>query len=69
MVRYLLRRAGYSLLVLWGVVTVVFFLFNLSPGDPVRNLVGENAPAEVVEQIRRKLNLDIPVHQRYFYYL
>jgi len=69
MVRYLFRRAGYSLLVLWGVVTVVFFLFNLSPGDPVRNLVGENAPAEVVEQIRRKLNLDIPVHQRYFYYL
>ena len=32
--RFLARRIRYSLLVLWGVVTLVFFLFNVLPGDP-----------------------------------
>lgn len=69
MIRFILQRTAYGLLILWGVVTVVFFLFNLSPGDPVRNLVGENAPEEVVQNIRRKLDLDLPTSTRYFYYL
>lgn len=67
--KFLLRKIGYSMLVLWGVVTVVFFLFNLSPGDPVRNLTGENAPQSVVDAMRRKLDLDLPLGQRYALYL
>ena len=66
---YLLRKLGYGFLVLWGVVTLVFFLFNLTPGDPVRNLVGENASTEVVENMRRKFDLDLPIFQRYVLYL
>ncbi len=69
MISYLLRKLGYGFLVLWGVVTLVFFLFNLSPGDPVRNLVGENASEEVIANMRRKLDLDLPVAERYFLYL
>lgn len=69
MISYLLRKLGYGFLVLWGVVTLVFFLFNLSPGDPVRNLVGENASEEVISNMRRKLDLDLPVAQRYLLYL
>lgn len=69
MIAYLINKVGYGLLVLWGVVTLVFFLFNLTPGDPVRNLVGENASAEVVDNMRRKLDLDLPVWQRYVLYL
>jgi len=69
MLHYIIQRIAYGLLVLWGVITVVFFLFNLSPGDPVRNLVGENAPQEVVDNIRRKLDLDLPPGKRYVYYL
>lgn len=69
MMAYLINKVGYGLLVLWGVVTLVFFLFNLTPGDPVRNLVGENASAEVVDNMRRKLDLDLPVWQRYVLYL
>lgn len=69
MIKFILKKIGYSLLVLLGVVTVVFFLFNLSPSDPVRNLTGENAPQEVVEKMRRKLDLDLPLSQRYFLYL
>lgn len=67
--KFLLQKIGYSFLVLWGVVTIVFFLFNLSPGDPVRNLTGENAPQSVVDAMRRKLDLDLPLGQRYLLYL
>ena len=66
---YILRKIGYGLLVLWGVVTLVYFLFNLAPGDPVRNLVGENASEEVIANMRRKLDLDLSVGHRYVLYL
>ena len=69
MITFILRKISYGLLVLWGVVTLVYFLFNLAPGDPVRNLVGENASEEVIANMRRKLDLDLSVGQRYVLYL
>lgn len=69
MISFLLKKIGYGLLVLFGVVTVVFFLFNLSPGDPVRNMLGENAPEEVAQDMRKKFGLDLSVGERYFLYL
>jgi peptide/nickel transport system permease protein len=69
MITFILRKIGYGLLVLWGVVTLVFFLFNLAPGDPVRNLVGENASEDVIANMRRKFDLDLSVGSRYALYL
>jgi peptide/nickel transport system permease protein len=69
MLTYLFKKLGYGFLVMFGVITVVFFLFNLSPGDPVRNLVGENASEKVVENLRRKLDLDLPIGMRFTLYL
>jgi peptide/nickel transport system permease protein len=69
MIAFILRKIGYGLLVLWGVVTLVFFLFNLAPGDPVRNLVGENASEEIIANMRRKFDLDLSVGRRYALYL
>ncbi|MFM2201697.1 MAG: hypothetical protein RL040_897 [Bacteroidota bacterium] len=69
MISFILRKIGYGLLVLWGVVSLVFFLFNLAPGDPVRNLVGENASEEVIANMRRKFDLDLSVGRRYVLYL
>ena len=66
---YIIRKIVYGLLVLWGVVTLVYFLFNLAPGDPVRNLVGENASEEVIANMRRKFALDLSVGHRYVLYL
>ena len=63
------RELGYAALILWGVVTAVFFLFNLAPGDPVRNLVGENASAETIDNMRRKYDLDLSLMHRYALYL
>lgn len=69
MLSFLLKKIAYGLLVLAGVVTVVFFLFNLAPGDPVRNLVGENASEQTLQQMRRKLDLDLPLGKRFVLYI
>ncbi|MFM7309184.1 MAG: ABC transporter permease [Flavobacteriales bacterium] len=69
MLRFIAGKIGYGLLVLWGAVTVVFLLFNLAPGDPARNLVGENASEETVQQIRHKLHLDGGLATRYAIYM
>lgn len=63
------KKIGYQLLVLWGVVTVVFFLFNLTGSDPVQNLVGENANQEGVTNMRNKLRLNHSLSIRYLEYL
>ncbi len=68
MLKYILSKLTYGLLVLWGVVTVVFFIFSLG-GDPVENLVAENSTQEVKDAIREKFNLDLPVGERYLLYL
>ena len=67
--RYLLRRLLLSLLVLWGVVSLVFSLIHLVPGDPVQIMLGEGAQNSDVEQLRQKLGLDRPVWIQYGSYL
>lgn len=69
MIRFILSKLSYGCLVLAGVVVVVFFLFNLAPGDPVRNLVGENASEETINNMRRKFDLDLPVGKRFALYV
>lgn len=56
-------------MVLLGVVTVVFFLFNVLPGDPARLTMGQRADLQSLENVRRELNLDKPVVTRYFLFL
>jgi peptide/nickel transport system permease protein len=65
----LARRIRYSLLVLFGVVTVVFFLFNVLPGDPARLMMGQRSDLSSVENMRKEMNLDKPMFTRYLIYL
>jgi len=67
--RYLLRKIVYGLAVLWGVVTLVFLLFNVLPDDPARLTLGQRSDIASVENVRRELNLDKPVFTRYLLYL
>lgn len=60
---------GYGLLVLLGVVTLVFFVFNLKPGDPARMVAGQKITPELIQAIEKSLNLDLPVSKRFFIYL
>lgn len=69
MLQFLVKRIRYSLLVLLGVVTVVFFLFNVLPGDPARLTMGQRSDLQSLEHVRRELNLDKPVFTRYLLFL
>lgn len=69
MLRFIARRARYSLLVLWGVVTFVFFMFNVLPADPARLTMGQRSDLASVANARKALNLDKPLITRYFLYL
>jgi peptide/nickel transport system permease protein len=63
--RYFLNRLLLLLPTLFGALTLVFFLINLVPGDPVEVMLGETASAADKEELRRQLGLDQPVLTRY----
>lgn len=69
MTSYIIRKILYSLAVLWGVVTLVFFLFNIVPGDPVRMMLGQRADEADVQAIREELGLNQSVLKQYADYL
>ncbi len=69
MIRFISKRLLYGLLVLLGVVTLVFFLFNILPGDPARMMLGQRADQESIDIINRDLGRDKPVGLQYLNYL
>ena len=69
MTSYIIRKILYGLAVLWGVVTLVFFLFNIVPGDPVRMMLGQRADEADVKAIREELGLNQSVFKQYTDYL
>lgn len=69
MIRKALQRTFYGILVVWGVVTIVFFLFNILPGDPARMLLGQRSDLRSVEMVRAELGLDRPLYLQYLRYL
>jgi peptide/nickel transport system permease protein len=62
-------RILYGLAVLLGVVTLIFFLFNVLPGDPARMMLGQRADMSSLEGIRKELGLDKPLYLQYIRYL
>jgi len=69
MVSFLIRRIVYGFLVLFGVITVVFFIFNILPGDPARMMLGQRSDQAAVEEINRELGLDQSLLVQYGIYL
>ena len=69
MLRFIWKRLFYGLLVLFGVVTLVFFLFNILPGDPARMMLGQRADAESIALINHDLGRDRPLPLQYINYL
>lgn len=66
---YIIRKLLYGLAVLWGVATLVFFLFNILPGDPAQMMLGQRADKESVDAIREELGLNQSVGKQYLDYL
>ncbi len=69
MAAYILKRLGYGVVVLWGVITLVFAIFSINPGDPAAMLLGQRADEEAVAAVRKELGLDLPWMQQYLLYL
>lgn len=63
------KKLGYSLAVLWGVATVLFFLFAILPGDPARMMLDQREDAEQLARIRAKYGFDRSLPVQYAYYL
>jgi len=68
-VSYILQKLGYALLTLFGVVTVIFLLFTILPGDPARMMLGQNETAEQLAIVKKKYGFDQPVSIQYVRYL
>ena len=69
MLKYILKRLSLLIPTLLGVVTIVFFMIALSPGDPARVMLGERATAASIEKLRHELGLDKPLYVQYGLYL
>jgi len=67
--RYLLRRLGYGLLVIFGVVVLVFTLFNVLPADPARLTLGQRADVASLQNVRHELYLDKPLPVQFALYV
>lgn len=69
MFSYVVRKVLYGVAVLLGVATLVFFLFNVLPGDPVRMMLGQRADEKDVQVIREELGLNKSIGYQYCSYL
>ncbi len=69
MTRHLVLRLLFTLPALWLILTMVFLLVHIVPGDPVQQMLGEGARAEDLLQLRHVLGLDRPLHAQYGRYL
>ncbi|MBE9584038.1 ABC transporter permease [Mucilaginibacter sp. JRF] len=69
MINYLIRKTGYAMAVMLGIVVVVFFLFNILPVDPARMTQGQRADVQSLEAVRKEFGLDKPVPVQFLYYL
>ncbi len=63
-----IRRILFTLPVIWVVVSVVFFLIHLVPGDPVVQMLGEGASAADISALRHAYGFDAPLSQQYVRY-
>ncbi len=58
----------YTLPVIWLVVSIVFLLIHLVPGDPIAQMLGEGAPPADIAAVRHAYGLDAPLGTQYIHY-
>jgi ABC-type dipeptide/oligopeptide/nickel transport system permease component len=69
MMRYIGLRILFALPALWLILTMVFLLAHIVPGDPVQQMLGEGARDEDLDQLRHALGLDLPLPVQYGRYI
>jgi ABC-type dipeptide/oligopeptide/nickel transport system permease component len=68
MLRYVASRLLYMVPVVWLVVSVVFLLIHIVPGDPIAQMLGEGAASSDIQAARHAYGLDVPLAQQYLNY-
>ena len=68
MSKYLFQRVLYTLPVVWLVVSVVFLLIHMVPGDPIQQMLGEGAASVDIAATRHAYGLDVPLATQYMRY-
>jgi peptide/nickel transport system permease protein len=68
LLKSLLTRLAYTLPVLWLVISIVFLLIHIVPGDPVEQMLGEGARPADIAALRHAYGLDLPLHTQYIHY-
>ncbi|KXO75686.1 ABC transporter permease [Brucella anthropi] len=69
MVRYILQRFVGMAVVMFLVVTIVFVIVRVTPGDPAAVMLGPDASAQDIADLRARLGLDQSLVIQYFYYI
>ena len=69
MVQYIIRRFLQMIPITFGILTLVFSLIHLIPGDPARQIAGPDAQEQDVQSVRKALGLDQPLWTQYISYL
>jgi ABC-type dipeptide/oligopeptide/nickel transport system permease component len=65
MTAFLLRRLGYASITLFAVLTIVFFIVRVLPGDPAQVILGDQATGEAIAAMRVRLGLDRPLLEQF----
>jgi ABC-type dipeptide/oligopeptide/nickel transport system permease component len=66
---YTIRRLLFGLLIVFAVVTVIFFIIRLMPGDPAISALGENATEDSIRMLKEKWGLNMPLWEQYYNYM
>ena len=66
---YIIKRLFSAVFVLFSILTLVFFLIHIVPGDPIEVMLGETARTTDREALRHALGLDLPIIQQWLIYL
>lgn len=69
MLYYITKKIFYSFLIVFGVVSLIFLLFNMIPGDPARMVMGQRTDSASLAAARHDLGLDKPLGYQYLKYL
>ena len=66
---WIFRKLSNMFLTLFGVTTIIFFLFNVLPGDPAQMMVDQQEDSLQMEQIKKKYGFNLPISSQYLLYI
>lgn len=66
---FLVKRLGFAVVTLWAVLSLVFVVVRIVPGDPAQVILGDQADATAIAAMRTRLGLDAPVIEQYWTFL